>query len=137
MSDKPPVSLSPRHMIAIRLIFAGLPIGEAGAAIGISKWRMATVLHSVPGQEYVRHLQSLADNYAAIMVALGITPGDIARAVDGGRYHVKATRRQRKATYMPRVDPAVPESTPTTPHTPDYPPRKPRRGARGARRQGQ
>ena len=103
MPDTPPNKLSPRHMIALRLIYAGLSIGEAAAAIGLSAHRMQFIARCGPGAEYIRHLQALSDNYAAIMVALGITPGDIARAVDGGSYHKRPSRRQRKASYTPRT----------------------------------
>ena len=64
---------------------------------------MLLIARSDIGLTYLRHLQALSDNYAAIMVALGITPGDIARAVDGGRYDRKPSRRQRKASYTPRT----------------------------------
>lgn len=78
-------------------------MGEAAEAIGMSRPRLSVILCSDLGKDYIRHLQALSDNYAAIMVALGITPGDIARAVDGGSYHKRPTRRQRKASYAPRT----------------------------------
>lgn len=71
----------------------------------MSRPRLSIILCSDLGKDYLRHLQALSDNYAAIMVALGITPGDIARAVDGGAYNKRPTRRQRRSSYTPRTSP--------------------------------
>ena len=115
MPTNPPVELTPRHMQALRLIVAGLPVGEASKAVGLTHWRMSQVYRSELGMEYVRYLHSLADNYAAIMIALGITPGDISRATGGGQPPRKSRPRKRGANsridltprpLRPEIDPS-------------------------------
>lgn len=70
------------------MIAVGLPVHEAAGAIGISSTFMSTVKNSRQGREYLAELNALADNYAACIVALGITPGQISRSI----------RRTRSAT---------------------------------------
>jgi len=83
---KPPLKLSPRHRQAIRAIVSGLPFHDAAAWVGLSPQRMSTVYRSAAGQAFALHLEALANDYVARMLALGITPQHIASAVGGGKH---------------------------------------------------
>jgi len=66
-------NLKPAHIVALRLIAVGLPVHEAAQAIGISSTFMSTVKNSRQGREYLAELNALADDYAAQIVALGLS----------------------------------------------------------------
>lgn len=91
-----PIRLSPRHRQGIRAIVSGLPVQDAATWIGLSLERMSTVYRSPAGQAFALHLEALANDYVARMLALGITPQHIASAVGGGKHASQCKPPSRK-----------------------------------------
>lgn len=96
--SRPLKTLAPRHRQAIRLIVLGLPLEDAAALIGVTPNRLCTIYRGPVGQAFALHLESLANDYTARMLALGLTPRHISAAPGGGKHpsKVKPPRRPRK-----------------------------------------
>jgi hypothetical protein len=68
---------------ALRLISLGMTVTQAAEATHIERRVVSKYLHSEEGSAYMRHLQDLADHYAACMSALGLVPADVIRPKRG------------------------------------------------------
>ena len=99
---RPLQNLSARHRQAIRLLVAGADLHTAAEATGLSPNRLCTVRHTDVGQAFALHLESLANDYIARMLALGIVPEHIARAV-GQRTTDDNLHKPRKRSARGRV----------------------------------
>lgn len=97
MSGHPVTRLTPRHEQALILVALGFPIVDAAHLIGITPQRMSSVYRSALGQSFVLALQAKAIDYAARMIALGLTPQHIASAQGGGDPAKQARTTERKA----------------------------------------
>lgn len=97
----PPKTLTPKHRQAIRLIVLGMPVGEVAALFNVSFTRMSQVYRCDLGQAFALHLEALANDYVARMLALGLTPRHISSAKGGGIAPERTRVRKRHGKQEP------------------------------------
>lgn len=78
----------------------------------MSRAYLQCIVAGADGRAYLRHLHSLADEYAAIMVALAVTPQEIVRAKNAGAHYKRKLSRAERAAPPPVPTPLTPAPHP-------------------------
>ena len=74
----------------------------------MSRAYLQCIVAGADGRAYLRHLHSLADEYAAIMIALAVTPQEIVRAKNAGAHYKRRLSRAERAAPPPTPAPLTP-----------------------------
>ena len=77
----------------------GMSVTDAAALLGVSQPRLSIIYRSEPGQAFALHLEALANDYVARMLALGLTPRHISAAKGGGVAPERTRVRKRHGKH--------------------------------------